>query len=186
MSPSKRLAFGWRNTADGPTEEPDDDSTLENVLLRLEDGRVLAKLKGQFWATGKMRANRRDEVAVWSRDSRRVIEFYSTRFDTDVIDLYAVGAGDKVSGPFNMLKLVEQATRPRVSASRQVQNNYSLSIDTSSVTIASDGRIKLSASLFIPKGEEEHDFDVTLRISMTGDVPTARLLSVRAAKAAAQ
>jgi len=178
-SPSKRLAIGWRNTAGAPTEEPEEGNTLENVLVRLQDGAVLSKLKGQVWATGKTRANRRDEAAVWSSDSRRLIEFYSTRFDTDVIDLYAIGPDDRVSAPFDILKIVDRATKSRISTSREVQRRYSLSVDASSVKIGKDGRVKMSVLLFIPKGEDEHNYDVTLVISNKGNVPSARLVSVR-------
>jgi hypothetical protein len=60
-----------------------------------------------------------------------------------------------------------------------VQGRYSLSVDTSPVKIGKNGRVKLSVLLFIPKGEDQHNYDVTIRISDKGHVPSARLVSVR-------
>ena len=57
LSPSKALAFAWRNSIGLPrgTELPGGD--IENLLVRLEDGKVLARLGGQYWNTGESRAH---------------------------------------------------------------------------------------------------------------------------------
>ena len=50
MSPSKRYAIGWRMKAGKPlpAEHPDTED-VENVLMRLNDGVVLAVLGGNRW-----------------------------------------------------------------------------------------------------------------------------------------
>src|SRR5262245_4964698 len=55
-SPSKNYAFAWRSPQGLPSGNDIPDN-IENVLVRLNDGAVLAKLGGEYWATGEMRAN---------------------------------------------------------------------------------------------------------------------------------
>lgn len=45
ISPSKRLAFAWRLANRPPTERPEEnDPNLENLIVRIADGAVLAKI----------------------------------------------------------------------------------------------------------------------------------------------
>jgi hypothetical protein len=44
ISPSKRLAFAWREPDDVPKFDPGD---VELMLVRLADGAILAQLKGE-------------------------------------------------------------------------------------------------------------------------------------------
>ena len=78
-SPSKKYAFAWRGPEGLPSGRDIPSNGVENVLIRLSDGAVLAKLGGEYWATGQMRANRYDLLAVWSPDSRAVIEVANSR-----------------------------------------------------------------------------------------------------------
>ena len=88
-SPSKTYAFAWR-TAQGLPSGDDAPNDVENVLIRVTDGAVLATLGGTFWETGKMRANRYDLVAAWSPDSRSVIEVANSRWDSDSFAYYRI------------------------------------------------------------------------------------------------
>jgi hypothetical protein len=63
ISPSKQYAFAWRSPDGLPTGN-DTPEGVENILIRLSDGAVVAKLGGAYWATGQMRANRYDLVAA--------------------------------------------------------------------------------------------------------------------------
>ena len=56
-SPSKAYAFAWRSTKTPPTEVPDEEN-LESVLIRLADGMVLTKTRGEYWNTGTVHINR--------------------------------------------------------------------------------------------------------------------------------
>ena len=90
ISPSKRLALAWRAPGGPPTEEPDTDD-VELLLIRLSDGVILATSKGAYWDTGETHANRREEKAAWSPDSRLMVEAYDTRFSTDGLTVTAIG-----------------------------------------------------------------------------------------------
>jgi hypothetical protein len=82
-SPSKNYAFAWRSEQGLPSGRDLQPAGVENLLIRIADGAVLAKLGGEYWATGEMRANRYDLLAVWSPDSRAVIEVANSRWDSD-------------------------------------------------------------------------------------------------------
>ena len=75
LSPSKQLAFAWREPGKAPTEEPD-IYQVESVLVQLHDGRALAISSGSYWDTGTVHANRYDFHAIWSPNSRFVIELF--------------------------------------------------------------------------------------------------------------
>ena len=59
--PSKGYAFVWRSS-EGLSSGI--DFPLGEVLIRLADGAVLAKLGGTYWDTGQMHANRHDLMAA--------------------------------------------------------------------------------------------------------------------------
>src|SRR5689334_7104601 len=50
ISPSKRFALAWRLINRPPTEKPDEgDSNLETLIVRVDDGAVLAKSHAFYW-----------------------------------------------------------------------------------------------------------------------------------------
>src|SRR5664280_1612684 len=79
ISPSKKIAFAWREPGRPPTDEPD-IYQVESLLLWLHDGTALAISPGDYWDTGTVRANRYDFHAIWSPDSRFVIELLDFRW----------------------------------------------------------------------------------------------------------
>jgi len=85
-SPSKNYAFAWR-TAQGLPSGDDTPNDVENVLIRVTDGAVLATLGGTYWDTGAMRANRYELIAAWSPDSRSVIEVANSRWNSDSLPI---------------------------------------------------------------------------------------------------
>src|SRR4029450_2832595 len=89
-SPSKNYAFAWGRAQGLPSGRDQPPSGVENLLIRIEDGAVLAMLGGEYWATGEMRANRYDLLAAWSPDSRAVIEVANSRWDSDSFAYYRI------------------------------------------------------------------------------------------------
>ncbi len=100
---------GWRR---GARFRPDG---VENILIRLADGAVLARLGGTYWANGEMRANRDDVTAAWSPDSRAVIEVSNDRWDTYSLAYYAVDRADKAAA-LDLRALVEPALKAKAAA----------------------------------------------------------------------
>ena len=90
MSPSKQIAFAWREPGKPPTEEPD-IYQVESMLLWLYSGTPLAISPGAYWDTGTAHANRYDFHAIWSPNSRYVIELLDFRWSTEALRVYSLG-----------------------------------------------------------------------------------------------
>ncbi|UPJ53738.1 hypothetical protein IVB30_21960 [Bradyrhizobium sp. 200] len=90
ISPSKNYAFAWRSEQGLPSGGDLPPSGVENLLIRIADGAVLAKLGGEYWATGDMRANRYELIAAWSPDSQAVIEVANSRWESNSFAYYRI------------------------------------------------------------------------------------------------
>ena len=162
-SPSGKSAFAWRSAdgvAPGGQIPPAD---IENILIRLSDGAVLAKLGGVYWATGEMRANRYDVVAAWAPDSRAVIEVSNDRWDTYSLAYYALDHGDKAAA-LDLRALVEPALRAKLPPSKRESYSFRVREDLP-VKLDSRGRAQFTAMLYVPKAETSLDFSVRLDVA---------------------
>jgi hypothetical protein len=112
LSPSKRLALAWRTPDATPTEQPDDDK-IELLVLRVADGTILSRGKTEYWDAGEGygHVNRLEELAYWSPNSRLMIRSFNNRYSTDIVELYAFGGDDAVSGPLDFRKILDAAAR---------------------------------------------------------------------------
>lgn len=165
LSPSKRLALAWRSPDRSPTEQPDDDTEI--LVVRVADGAILAKTTGSYWDTGESHVNRLQELASWSPNSRFLIRSFNSRFSTDNIDLYAFGANDEVTGPFDLLKAVEPAITARMKQERVKKiEGYALSVSNEPpLSIDNSGRIRASVMMWVPKEGPERDYKLTAQVT---------------------
>jgi len=179
-SPSKRFAFAWRAPDRPPTEPPDETGnsmlTVESVLIRLSDGAVLSSAKGEYWRTGDAEANHIDESVAWSPNSRLAIEAQDSKWSTDVLRLYAIGADDKVL-VFDLQKIIEPAVRTRLRQLGKKDRIYTFSVEDP--TVDDSGVVRASALMQIPKQEGDLNFDVTLQVSQKNGALSAGDVSVR-------
>jgi hypothetical protein len=182
ISPSKRLALAWRSTADQPSELPSDDD-LELLVIRIKDGGVLSKRMTEYWDTGKSHVNRLQETATWSPNSRLVINTFEERFNTATVDLYAFDAKDSVTGPFNLLRILEAATRAQLR--RRVKNDeaYEFSLVRERLRIENRGLVHATIMLWVPKNGPERNYDMTLQVAQKGGGLDAKVLSIRRSRA---
>jgi hypothetical protein len=154
-SPDLRFAVAWLDRSRSGSAEPDVDD-VDNVLVRLRDGAVLLKLGGNHWDTDKLRANRRDEIAVWSKDSRWMVEIANDRWDTFSLRAVALN-GDTVIGDADLLPLIEKETRALRSRRKGSPSDGALSfrIDADEAPrLTAGGQLFLRALLFVPKSED--------------------------------
>jgi hypothetical protein len=181
-SPSKRLAFAWRAPGRSPTEPPPDgkgDSLLivESLLIRLSDGAVLSSAKGEYWRTGDLQANHIDESVAWSPNSRLAIEAQDSKWSTDILRLYAIGADDKVL-VLDLQKIIEPAVRARLRQLGKNDRIYTFSVEDG-LTVDDSGLVRAPVLLQIPKQEGDLNFDVTLQVSQKNGALSAGDVSVR-------
>jgi hypothetical protein len=180
-SPSKRLAFAWRAPGRSPTEPPEGtgDSLLivESLLIRLSDGAVLSSAKGEYWRTGDLEANHIDETVAWSPNSRLAIEAQDSKWSTDILRLYAIGADDKVL-VLDLQKIIEPAVRTRLRQFGKNDRIYTFSVEDGP-TVDDSGLVRAPVLMQIPKQEGDLEFDVTLQVSQKNGALSAGDVSVR-------
>lgn len=177
-SPSKKYAFAWR-TPEGLATGRDIPSGVENVVVRLSDGAVIAKLGGEYWETGEMRANRYDLLAAWSPDSRAVIEVANSRWDSDSFAYYMIDGGTVTK--LDLRTLVEPATKAKLPARKRESYSFRV-LDDPPVTLDVRGRARFKASVFVPKAEASLDYKVQVDISSKNGKPSARIVSMQRVK----
>jgi len=177
-SPSRNYAFAWR-TAQGLPSGDDAPNDVENVLIRVTDGAVLATLGGTFWETGKMRANRYDLVAAWSPDSRSVIEVANSRWDSDSFAYYRIEGATATK--LDLRALVEPVMTARLPPRNRQGNSFRVREDLP-VTLDARGRVRFTAMLYVPKGETSHDYKVQVNVRTAGGKPSALVVSMRRVK----
>jgi len=175
ISPSKQYAFAWRSP-DGLPSGNDTPNSVENILIRLSDGAVVAKLGGEYWATGQMRANRYDLVAAWSPDSRAVIEVANSRWDSDAFAYYLLNGAEVTK--IDLRALVEPAMKAQLPAGKRESHSFRVHEDLP-VTLDVRGRARFTAMLYVPKGETSLDYRVQVDIASRRGKPAARIVSMR-------
>ena len=177
LSPSKRLALAWRSTKGPPTEEPGDDPEI--LVVRIADGAILAASKGMYWNTGEMRANRLEEIATWSPNSRLLIRSFNSRFSTDNVDLYAFGANDEATGPFDLLKVIDPAVRTSLRRRVKDEQTYVFSISSDpAMSVGNSGLVRAAVMMWVPKDGPERNSTVTVRVIRGAKSLDARVVAV--------
>ena len=177
LSPSKRLALAWRSTDGPPTEVPSGDTEI--IVVRLADGAILATSTGTYFNTGESSANRLDESAAWSPNSRLLVRSFDSRFSTDNIDFYALGANDEATGPVDLLKLIEPAVRAHLKRRVKDEHKYVLSIaNDPAMSVGNGGLVRARVMMSVPKEEPERDYNVTVRVMLGAKPLAARIVAV--------
>jgi hypothetical protein len=179
ISPSKQYAFAWRS----PEGLPSGDVTpsgVENILIRLSDGAVVAKLGGEYWATGQMRANRYDLVAAWSPDSRAVIEVANSRWDSDSFVYYGLDGATVTT--VDLRALVGPAMKAKLPKAKRESYAFRVREDLP-VTLDARGHARFTAMVYVPKGEASLDYKLQVDIAPDNGKPAARIVSMQRVKA---
>jgi hypothetical protein len=179
-APSKKYAFAWRSTEGLPSGRDLPSNGVENLLIRLADGAVLAKLGGEYWETGEMRANRYDLRAAWSPDSRAVIEVANSRWDSDSFVYYLID-GETVA-TFDLRALVEPAMTAKLPARKRESNSFRVREDLP-VTLDARGHTRFTAMVYVPKSAASLDYKVQVDIASGKGKPSARIVSMQRVKA---
>jgi hypothetical protein len=178
ISPSRNYAFAWR-TAQGLPSGDQTPNDVENVLIRVTDGTVLATLGGTYWETGEMRANRYDLLAAWSPDSQAVIEVANSRWDSDSFAYYRIDG--ETATKLDLRALVEPVMKARLPPRNRQGNSFRVREDLP-VTLDARGRVRFTAMLYVPKGETSNDYKVQVNVRTAGGKPSAQVVSMRRVK----
>ena len=175
-SPSKEYAFAWRSEQGLPSDRDGPPSGVENLLIRISDGAVLAKLGGKYWATEEMRANRTDLLAAWSPDSRAVIEVANSRWDSDSFAYYRIDGATATK--LDLRALVEPVMTARLPPRNRQGNSFRVREELP-VTLDARGRVRFTAMLYVPKSETSNDYRVLVQVRTLGGKSSAQVVSMR-------
>ncbi|WP_275190380.1 hypothetical protein [Bradyrhizobium sp. CSA112] len=174
-SPSKNYAFAWR-TPQGLPSGDDTPNNVENVLIRVTDGAVLATLGGTYWETGERRANRYELIAAWSPDSQAVIEVANSRWDSDSFAYYRIDGATATK--LDLRALVEPVMTARLPPRNRQGNSFRVHEDLP-VTLDARGRVRFTAMLYAPKDETSNDYRVQVNVRARGGKLSAQVVSMQ-------
>ncbi|MGA3310873.1 MAG: hypothetical protein ABSD08_20010 [Xanthobacteraceae bacterium] len=178
-SPSHRLALAWRVTNRPPTIRPNDnDPDLESLIVRIEDGAILAKSRGFYWNLGDRYAPRQYFRAAWSPDSRLLIRTAGRGGVPDSAELFAFTEDDGVIGPFDLVKVVDPAVRAQMKGVKDA-NEYVLSFSYKpEPTIDDQGLIHASVFTETRDLRDGPIYDLTAQVTRAANSLDAKVLSV--------
>jgi hypothetical protein len=178
-SPSKRLALAWRLTNGPPTDRPDEgDPDLESLIVRVEDGAVLANSRGFYWDLGERYAPRQYLRAAWSPDSRLLIRTAGRVGVPDSAELFAFADNDRVTGPFDLAKVLDAAVRAQMKDVRNA-DEYSFGISTSP-EISIDDHDVIHGSVYMAAPNSGHDliYELAAQVTRAADALDAKVVSI--------
>jgi hypothetical protein len=175
ISPSRRLAFAWRIANKSPMNRPDDnDPNLENLVIRLEDGAVLAKSHGAYWDLGAKIA-KAYLMTAWSPDSGLLAKV-EQRADLASAELFAFAESDVATGPFDLTKVIEPAVQAKIGGTKS--NSSLVFTARPPITIDDQGLIHAVVHTRAEDASDGPTFEVTLKVTRTGDSVDANVVSV--------
>jgi hypothetical protein len=185
ISPSGRYGIAWQVPTDASVETWDDGSeisdtgSIKNVLVRLPDGKPVAKLAGEHFGDHP-RYNHREIVATWSPDSRYVAILNQSKWSTDVSDVYGV-SDNGVTRPASLVPMCKGAARREVSRRNgKGRDPYEYWLDVHSV--GNDGSIVARCAMQVIKEDDYFTMVVRVKVVVDGGALRARVLESRPCK----
>jgi hypothetical protein len=178
-SPSGKLAIAWRSRSSYTQEGPDTDS-VENHLVRLQDGKSLGIVVGRSWNTGTARGNHITQTVAWSPDSRWLLVGDGGKWALEAIAIYSIDAGAGTAKGLGLFRSISTAAvrvlRGRVGVGKA--GAYTLDIAGDPIEIADTGTVSIPMLFQIPKQDKDVDIRVTFRASRNGDQVTTTPIDV--------
>jgi hypothetical protein len=167
VSPSGAYGIAWQVPKDASIEEWEDgskmaeDGSARNFLVRLTDGKPIARLAGEHFGDHP-RYNRTEVVVIWSPDSRYVAIVNQSKRTTDASDVFLVS--DKgASRPLRLMPICASATRLR--AANRGGRGYILALDVTQV--GNEGSVTAKCSMQLNSFEDY--FAVAVKATLVPD-----------------
>jgi hypothetical protein len=187
QSPTGRYGVAWTTRQAKPQgakyeEAPDGAVTVhgadvDNFLVRLSDGKLLAKLAGEYFSD-KPNYLSSDHFSHWSPDGGYLVEVYNGRWSTRFADVYRIAKDDRVSERFDLLPFCKTTLHAHEKELGRSQKKYENIIIVKSVQ--ADGTIQLVCGLSVPRSDKDDQiFEVRLQLEPQQTGMSARVLSIR-------
>jgi hypothetical protein len=177
ISPSKRLAFAWRLANKPPTDRPEEsDPNLENLIVRIADGAVLAKSHGSYWDLSTKIA-KAYLITAWSPDSRLLVKV-EQRAEFASAELFSFSQDDSAIGPFELVKLIGPAVLARVQGVKDTEKYQLVFASHPAMTVDDQGLLHAAVFTRDQDSVDGSVYDVTVQISRATDSLDAKVVSV--------
>jgi hypothetical protein len=176
-SPSKRLAFAWRLTDRPPTNKPlDNDSNLENFIVRIEDGAVLAKSRGTYWDLSTKIA-KAYLFTAWSPDSRLLVKVQQSA-ESSSAELFTFTEDDSAAGAFELVNVVKPAMLAKIRDSRYTADDLLIFASHPAMAIDGDGVLHVAAFLRSQQLLDSPPYEVTVQLGQNGESLDAKVVAI--------
>lgn len=175
-SPSERLAFAWRLTDRPPTSPPEqNDPNLENLVVRIEDGTILAKSHGAYWDLGTKIA-KAYLMTAWSPDSRLLVKV-EQRSDSLSAELFAFGENDAAVGPLDLRKVIESAVLTKIHGTEQMDASVLVFAAHPAMTIDDHGLLHAVVAIHV-RNTTLGRYDLAVQVTHEANSIDAKVVSV--------
>jgi hypothetical protein len=177
-SPSNRLALAWRLTSSAPGYQlHEDNPDLESLIVRVEDGAILAKSQGTYWDMGDRYAKAQYLTSAWSPDSHLLIRIAGKGAAPHTAELFAFAQDDSVTGPFDLVKVLDPAVRAEMKGDND-EDKYVFKISSQpSMTIDNQGLIHASVFMVARESGKERIYELTAQVMRVANSFDAKVLS---------
>lgn len=177
VSPSKRLAFAWRLSNGPPISNPGENNpNLENFIVRIADGAVLAKSHGSYWDLGTKIA-KACLFTAWSPVSRLLVKV-EQRADSASAELFSFADDDTATGPFELVKVIEPAVRAQANGIKNSSYSTLVFSAVPATTIDDQGLMHTAVFARMNDATNGPTYDVTLQLKREADVLDAHIVSI--------
>lgn len=177
VSPSQRLAFAWRLINKPPVTPPENnDPNLENLIVRLKDGAVLAKFQGEYWDLSTKIA-KAYLMTAWSPDSHLLVTV-EQRASFATAELFAFTDDDTTIGPVDLVQIIEPAMKAKMDIKKDTSTGLEF-VARPLMTLTNQGL--LHAIVHTIQGEygpEGPAYDVAVQIVRGENSINAKVVSV--------
>jgi hypothetical protein len=176
-SPSGRLAFGWRLTDRPPTLVPEEnDPSLENIVVRIGDGAVLAKSHGSYWDLGTKIA-KAHVFAAWSPDSHLAVKI-EQRAESASAEFFAFTEHDTALGPFELVQVIKPAVLAEMKT-QSASDDYALVFSSHpEMTIDNEGLVHICLQAVSENGPDSPIYETIVQLHAAGSL-SANVKSIK-------
>jgi hypothetical protein len=177
ISPSRRFAFAWRLADKSPANRPEDgDPNLENLVIRLEDGAVLAKSTGSYWDLGTKIA-KAFLFTAWSPGSRLLVKV-EQRAESASAELFSFAQSDAAVGPVDLVKVIKPALLAKMQGARDTENSVLIFAAHPAMTIDDQGLMRATVFTREQDATEGARYDAIVQVTSKVDSLAANVVSV--------
>jgi len=176
ISPSKRLAFAWRLANQPPINVPGEHNPeLENFVVRIGDGAVLAKSGGSYWDLSTKIA-KAYLMTAWSPDSHLLVKV-EQRADFALAETFYFSDDDTATGPFDLGGVILPALRAAMKGTKGANN--SVLVFAAHPAMAIDNQGLLHAAVFA-RGDDADGptYDATVQIAHVASIIDAHVVAL--------